>query len=484
MTTATDLFGGAGGTTEGAVEAGVEVQLAINHNALAVESHNANHPNTKHALTDLLEENPSRYFRTDLLFASPECRFHTNASGKPRSSQLHDLFGSEPDPFEVRSRATMEVVIKWAERWRYRGIIVENVVEVRDWIHFDRWYREILNLGYEGQIVYLNSQFVHPTPQSRDRIYIAFHRRGSKPPDLNIRPLAPCRYCGRDVESIQSWRNPRRQRGKWNESYDYRCPTCTQVVRPYYYPALSVIDWSIPAPRIGDREELGLRPIEQKTRDRIQIGLDRFAYEPMGVETVYKGADASRTWPLSSPGRAQTTRQSHALVVPPFVASYYGTTALAGIDAPLPTQPTHDRHGLVVPPFVLGYYTRLNGIGAAVSGVDEPMPAQSTQPRHYLTIPPSMLMGHYTPGWTKPTTAPFGSITTQDHHSLVEVPGIPTVDECGFRMFQPHEIKLAMGFPNDYIVLGSKRDQVKQLGNANPPPNAKLIAQRFLESFQ
>lgn len=75
-------------------------------------------------------------------------------------------------------------------------------------------------------------------------------------------------------------------------------------------------------------------------------------------------------------------------------------------------------------------------------------------------------------------------MTTQDHHSLVEVPGIPEVDDCGFRMFQPPEIKLAMGFPESYIVLGSKRAQVKQLGNANPPPNAKLLAQRFLESFQ
>lgn len=94
--------------------------------------------------------------------------------------------------------------------------------------------------------------------------------------------------------------------------------------------------------------------------------------------------------------------------------------------------------------------TRNSGQQAAISGVDEPMPTQSTQPRHYLVQPGD----------------------------------VPAVEDCGFRMLQPHEIQAAMAFPASYKVLGNKKEQVKQLGNAVTPPVMTILMQRIVETFQ
>src|SRR5450755_1185730 len=71
--TATDLFCGAGGSSQGAVDAGAEVVLALNHWKLAVEAHNTNFPNTLHECTDISACDPRRYPSTHILIASPEC---------------------------------------------------------------------------------------------------------------------------------------------------------------------------------------------------------------------------------------------------------------------------------------------------------------------------------------------------------------------------------------------------------------------------
>lgn len=74
MTTLTDIFAGAGGSSTGAAAVpGVEVAIAANHWQLAVDVHNENHPRTVHACVDLHLEDPRNFPRTDMLWASPEC---------------------------------------------------------------------------------------------------------------------------------------------------------------------------------------------------------------------------------------------------------------------------------------------------------------------------------------------------------------------------------------------------------------------------
>lgn len=410
--TVTDQFCGAGGSSIGAVSAGAELRLALNHWRLAIDTHNTNFPQAAHDCTDISAADPRRYPSTDILITSPECTNHSLAKGRSRALQQADLFGNQPDPGAERSRATMWDVPRFAEYHGYNLIIVENVVDARHWVTWDAWLHAMRLLGYDHQVVYYNSQFAHPTPQSRDRMYVVFWRHGNRVPDLDIRPTAWCSHCQRDVEAVQSWKNGARKWGRYNEQYVYRCPVCAAVIRPYYYCAANIIDWSLPAPRIGDRP----RPLKDKTLKRIQAGLDKFAR-------------------------------------PPFLTSYYNTDDGAPIQAPLPTVTTVDRHALVVPPFLVGYYTRLTGLQAAVSGIEEPLPTQSTQPRHYL-------------------------LTPENHPTQP-----PKVEDCGFRMLQPHEIRQGMAFPDDYVILGNKRDQVRQLGNAVTPPVMSLLFERIIATL-
>lgn len=434
--TVTDQFCGAGGSSLGAVAAGAELRLALNHWQLAIETHNSNFPGAAHDCTDISACDPRRYPATDILITSPECTNHSLAKGKRKPMQ-QGLFGDGPDPAEERSRATMWDVCRFAEVHRYNAILVENVVDARRWVNWTAWLLAMRQLGYEYKPVFLNSMFAHPAPQSRDRMYVVFWRKGNRAPNLDIRPTAWCDRCGGDVEAVQAWSHGRHW-GKYKQQYVYCCPVCAGVVQPYYYCAATAIDWSLPCPRIGDRA----RPLQARTVERIRAGLERFGRQPFSTDTAFVGSERAAL--LTSPLRTQTGRQAMALVVP-----YYSQGNASEVSEPLPTVTTVDRHALVVPPFVLGYYTRPSGQQAAVSGVDEPLPTQSTQPRHYLVQPAEA----------------------------------PAVEECGFRMLQPHEIQAAMAFPAGYKVLGNKREQVRQLGNAVTPPAMRILMQRVAETF-
>ena len=174
--TATDMFCGAGGSSQGATRGGCKVVMAMNHWTLAVETHNTNFPDTDHDCADISGSDPRRYPSTDLLICSPECTSHSLSKGKKRKNlgQL-DLFNPQViDPAEERSRATMWDVVRFAECHQYNVIIVENVVEVRYWMLFDAWLKAMAAMDYDHEEVYFNSMFAPPTPQSRDRIYIVF----------------------------------------------------------------------------------------------------------------------------------------------------------------------------------------------------------------------------------------------------------------------------------------------------------------------
>ncbi|TMZ69144.1 DNA cytosine methyltransferase, partial [Klebsiella pneumoniae] len=72
--TISDFFCGAGGSSTGAIQVpGVSVVMAANHWDLAVETHNTNHPDTRHDVADLSQVDPRRYPTTDIAWLSPSC---------------------------------------------------------------------------------------------------------------------------------------------------------------------------------------------------------------------------------------------------------------------------------------------------------------------------------------------------------------------------------------------------------------------------
>lgn len=512
--TVTDQFCGAGGSSIGAVKAGAELRLALNHWRLAVDTHNTNFPNAAHDCTDISACDPRRYPGTDILITSPECTNHSLANGKRKPSRQFDMFNPHAvDPAEERSRATMWDVPRFAEYHDYRIIIVENVVDARKWVMWDAWLLAMSSLGYDHQCVYFNSMHAHPTPQSRDRMYVVFWKRNLRKPNLNITPRAHCPRCGKDVDSVQSWKAGR-SFGRYRKQYVYCCPTCASVVEPYYYCAFNAIDWSLPAQRIGDR----VRPPKEATLRRVRIGLEKFAgahllamkdsasrdwslglHEPMTtqvasssqhalvtpflIDTQFTHSLGDRSADLREPMRTQTAQQSRALVVPPFITSYYGTSDASGIAEALPTVPTRDRHAVVVPPFIVSQYNRPAGIGAAVREMTEPMPTVPAMAVHHIVTPPPFIVNMQASNSPTPITDAMPTMLTGDHRYLT-TPINVDVSDCGFRMLEPHECGAAMAFPADYRVLGGKRDRVKQYGNAVTPPVMDILMQRVMEALR
>lgn len=509
--TVTDLFCGAGGSGLGATAIpGVELVMAANHSPRAIETHALNFPDTEHDLADISQVEPRRYRRTSILWASPECTNHSVARGKKRRDPQAGLFDDPvPDHVAERSRATMWDVPRFAEVHRYDAVITENVVDAAAWEMFPAWLMAMAALGYEHHITFLNSMHAPAinaprAPQSRDRMYIVFWRKGNRAPVLDIRPLAYCQNCSADVRAVQvfkrrgkSW--PLAQWGRYRAQYVYRCPNerCHVDVEPYALPAAAVIDWSNPGERIGDRA----RPLAPATMARIRAGLARYAVPqlvpaggtwnesaqpvswPMRTRTTsetdgllvpVEGARAGRFGATRGTAdvRTQTTRHETALVVP-----YYGSDTEADpASQPIRTLTTKDRYGVA-------FIAELRGGGSTARDVSEPLATVCAAGTHHMLVRQNTPRGNPAQMCT-PATEPARTITTAGHQSLVGWSSVPPrPEDCSFRMLGVPEIQAAMAFTPGYVVTGSKREQVAQLGNGVTPPAAEWLIRAVVESL-
>ncbi|ACU39392.1 DNA cytosine methyltransferase [Actinosynnema mirum] len=493
MLTATDLFCGAGGSGLGATAVpGIQLVMAANHSPRAIETHATNFPHCQHDCADISQVVPRRYRRTNILWASPECTNHTTAKGRKRREHSQEGLFAEPLPDHVaeRSRATMWDVIRFAEAHLYDAVIVENVVEAALWAPFQSWLLAMDALGYQHHVVYLNSMHAPAiraprAPQSRDRMYVVFWRRGNRTPDLEVRPHGRCSGCDREVECRQVFKRrgtgwPAARWGRYRAQYTYVCatPGCGRPVEPYAMPASAVLDWSVLGQRIGDRA----RPLSEKTLGRIRAGLARYATAP---QLVPSGGTWNETaQPASEPFRARTTRETEGLVVP--VEGRVGNAA-APTWQPIRTQTTRHESALVVP-----YYSTSESAFPA----DRPLGALTTVDRYGLTTLPDtpadramVMRNNSAPSGTgahlsTPAREPLRTLTTAGHQSLVAWPeAIPAVEDCTFRMLSVQEIQAAMAFRPDYTITGSKREQVHQLGNGVTPPAAEFLFRAVADSL-
>lgn len=149
-----DSFAGAGGMSLGIEEAiGRSPDFAINHDPIAIQTHEANHPDTKHYNASVYAIDPRDVVpegkTVGIFWASPDCRSHSRARGKaPKSKSVRDLAW---------------VVVHWAEMVRPRVIGLENVAEFVKWAPlgedgqpipgtqgktFDEWCGRLRALGY------------------------------------------------------------------------------------------------------------------------------------------------------------------------------------------------------------------------------------------------------------------------------------------------------------------------------------------------
>lgn len=515
--TAMDWFCGAGGSSQGLhAIPGVTVTRAANHWQRAIESHAANFPDTDHYRGDIREAPVDRWPVTDVFWASPECPQWSNARGKKRdfdATLQGDLFdGYGPSEEVERSRALMEEVPMYLCGVQERGGlvkagVVENVVDVRAWDQWDRWIGELHKLGYSTRIIALNSMHADPratekAPQSRDRLYVAYwHRSLGRTPDWDkwLRPRAWCPGCETVVYAVQRFKAPGRDMGRYRQQYVYRCPRVScrgQAVEPETLPAAVAIDWTIPGQRIGDRA----RPLAEKTLARIQAGLDKFA-RPMVVP-------AGGTWretgtPLTEPMPTRTTRENDGLAVPPLrtqtarretglawlpfmVTMRGGGDQLRGrsIGEPVGTVSANgNHHGLVMPDtaFVMRNNSSRSGPGGEhCTPASEYLRTMTTAGHQSLVTWQHLLVPYYGNGTARTVREPVGTLSTRDRYALVT--GTVDIEDVRFRMLEPHEIGRAMSFADSYIVLGSKRERVRQYGNAVTPNAAEVLGCALAEA--
>ncbi|MDW2094053.1 DNA cytosine methyltransferase [Vibrio sp. 1865] len=168
-----DLFAGAGGTTTGAKDAGVNVVWAANHNPVAVEFHAKNHPEAKHVCQDLHQADWGLVPEHDIVFASPCCQGHSRAAGAKRKTVKADL-----------SRSTAWAVVSCLEAHRTPVAIIENVLDFQRWELFEPWSMAMEKLGYSLSLNVVNAADLG-VPQNRIRLFIVA-TRSKNPIELNI----------------------------------------------------------------------------------------------------------------------------------------------------------------------------------------------------------------------------------------------------------------------------------------------------------
>jgi len=447
------------------------------------------------------------------LYADEEAdKFRTAGDGDPDG----------PTKEEKESRALMEEVPLYLRGVQERGGlvkagVVENVIDVRDWAEWDRWRAEFHKLGYHTRLIALNSMHADPrsvdrAPQSRDRLYLAYwHRSLGRTPNWDkwLRPRARCMACDEVVAAEQVFRKPGQDMGRYRQAYDYRCPRkhCRAIVEPKTLPAAAAIDWTIKGTPIGSRPKSkdcpeGLAPA---TMARIRAGVAKFWPQPGGVDE-YDGQGAlfddhgeaapaggappllvptGGTWRtgvsrVDVPMPTRTTTEGDALTVPPLLIPCEGRDGKRAmrLDEPLRTQTTRSETAIAYAPFVVPM--RGGGDKEKARDIRQPLHTVTAGGNHHGLVTPPLLVPYYGNGQARTTNEPIGALPTRDRYALLEN-GEYDVSKILFRMLQPSEIGRAMAFAANYRVLGTKREQVKQYGNAVTPPAAEVLLCALVE---
>lgn len=472
---AVDLFCGAGGTSTGLQQAckrmGLTLNLlAINHWAVAIETHSANHPLALHRCESLDNVNPRKAVpdgKLDLLVASPECTHHSNARGGA--------------PISDQSRTSAWMVIRWCEALDIQNVLIENVPEFQTW---GPVYEDCTcGLGINARKHLKGCRYHRPIQKLKGRIYRSFlSALRALGYQVSARVLVAADYGDPTTRKRLFIMARKGKKVTWPEPTHSKHGDNLFGTCPKWRAAREIIDWNVPGTSIYGRS----KPLVKNTLRRIAHGLEKFGgagLRPFIVQMDMGGSlhdidsplptiTSADTWTLVNPFVVQLngtpaeaisassrpvssplptiTGSEHLMLVEPFVVEYYGTGGAESVDDPLNTVTGRDRFGLVQP-FLTEYHGGERG-DERVCSVDEPLPTLDTANR-------------------------FG---------LVEPVIIQSADgkyyqlDIRYRMLMPSELAAAMSFPSDYVFAGNRETVVKQIGNAVPVSLASHLCQALL----
>lgn len=471
-----DCFAGGGGASVGIEMAlGRPVDIAINHDPDAILMHKTNHPNTLHLTEDIFKVNLRKYVKNQhvaLMWASPDCTSHSKAKGgKPRERGLRIL------PWAV---------YKHAKEILPDVILMENVEEIQQWGPLDakgypiperkgedyqKFIRSMKALGYIFDCRELVAAD-YGAPTTRKRWYAVFRRDGKE-----IR-----------------WPEPAHSKDGTNG-------------KQRWVSVASVLNFSDLGQSIFGRA----KPLAQNTMKRTARGLEKFVFnnpEPFIVQ-VNHGGDNFRGQDIHKPMPTITGKHGFGMITP-YIIQYHSETAKneirgQNIADPLQTIDTSNRYGLVAV-FLEKFYK--SGVGQPMS---EPLHTITTSPGHFgqvsvlavkweelkeagikpeiaqkATWVSQFILEYYGCGTGQTTSEPLHTIVTKDRFALITILGSEyALLDIYLRMLQPEELKLAQGFPKDYIIDKDynwkpypKSKQVARIGNSVVP----IMAQKLVEA--
>lgn len=409
-----DLFAGGGGASCG-IEQGIgrPVDIAVNHDEMAISVHEANHPTTTHFCESVFKVNPVTVTGNQpvgLLWASPDCTHHSKAKGGK--------------PVSAKRRGLAWVVIKWARRTRPRVIMLENVEEFEDWGPLTPKRTEC------GEVLRFpdGKPMLVPCPDRKGQEFQKFKtqlkRLGYR---VEHRQLRACDYgaptirkrffliARRDSRPIV-WPKP-------THGAPDSLPVKRRRIEPYRT-AAECIDWSLPCPSIFERK----KPLAENTMRRIAQGLKRFvieAKEPFIVKANHTAPwyDQFRGQGLTDPLQTVTASHGFALVTP-YVTKFRNGAVGHRADEPLHTITANSfvkRPGGAAPIGLVAPTMIAIDHGSARSGcnwsTEEPLTTITTENRHALVT--AFLAKHYGGVVGISASEPTGTITTIDHHAVV-----------------------------------------------------------------
>lgn len=159
-----DLFAGAGGMSLGALQAGIDVRLAVEIDPYAYATYKHNHPDTKIFTDDvrkLRKIDISEKTKSRILFGGPPCQGFSTSNQRTRTSN---------NPCNWLFREFLRIVALWRPEW----VVFENVkgiTETENGSFLSIILEDLRSCGYVVTWWILNAAD-YGVPQKRSRIFI------------------------------------------------------------------------------------------------------------------------------------------------------------------------------------------------------------------------------------------------------------------------------------------------------------------------
>lgn len=539
-----DLFCGAGGTSTGVNSARIngkqcaQVIACVNHDANAIASHAANHPEALHFTEDIrtldlapLAEhlNSCKIKHPEaltVLWASLECTNFSRAKGG--------------QPRDADSRTLAEHLFRYIEALNPDYIQIENVEEFMSWgdlaengkpISRDKgrlytnWVDNVKAYGYKFDHRKLNAAD-YGAYTRRKRFFGIFAKKGlpivfpepthSKEPQKTLfsdlkrwNPVKDVLDLQDEGISIFSRKKPLSEKTleriyagliqfvaggkdafmvKWNSM---------SKKGVYHAPSLDE-----PCPTVATQNRLGVASVRflSKQYSGHPESKNSSIDEPSGTITcidhhafvsAYYGNGHNHSVKLPAP--TVTTKDRLALISPVFIDNQYGTGKPTSIEKPLGTVTTVPKFNMVCcKPWIMN--TSFSNIGSSIEQPSQVITANHKW--HYLMNPQFASAGGSidNPCFTliaRMDKMPPYLVATESGNIAIEIfdtdskmtvkikefMAMYCIIDIKMRMLKIVELKKIMGFPEDYVLIGTQADQKKFIGNAVEVNMARVLCE-------